>query len=100
MEAARSLGMSYAQAMRYIILPQAIRRILPPLGNDFIALLKDSSLVSAISVSELTMLGRQNVARTFKSFETWNMVALLYLIMTFALSFLIRQLERRMSIEQ
>ena len=100
MEAARSLGMSYAQAMRYIILPQAIRRILPPLGNDFIALLKDSSLVSALSVQELTMLGRQNVARTFRTFETWNMVALLYLIMTFALSFLIRELERRMSIEQ
>ena len=99
MEAARSLGMSYFQAMRFIILPQAIRRILPPLGNDFIALLKDSSLVSALSVQELTMLGRQNVARTFRTFETWNMVALLYLIMTFALSFLVRQIERRMSIE-
>lgn len=99
MEAARSLGMSYTQAMRYIILPQAIRRILPPLGNDFIALLKDSSLVSALSVQELTMLGRQNVARTFRTFETWNMVALLYLLMTFVLSFLVRQLERRMSIE-
>ena len=99
MEAARSLGMSYFQAMRFIILPQAIRRILPPLGNDFIALLKDSSLVSALSVQELTMLGRQNVARTFRTFETWNMVALLYLIMTFALSFLVREIERRMSIE-
>ncbi len=99
MEAARSLGMSYTQAMRYIILPQAIRRVLPPLGNDFIALLKDSSLVSALSVQELTMLGRQNVARTFRTFETWNMVALLYLLMTFILSFLVRQLERRMSIE-
>lgn len=100
MEAARSLGMSYTQAMRYIILPQAIRRILPPLGNDFIAMLKDSSLVSALSVQELTMLGRQNVARTFRTFETWNMVALLYLIMTLVLSFLVRQLERKMSIEQ
>ena len=99
MEAARSLGMSYTQAMRHIILPQAIRRILPPLGNDFIALLKDSSLVSALSVQELTMLGRQNVARTFRTFETWNMVALLYLMMTFVLSLLVRQLERRMNIE-
>ncbi len=99
MEAARSLGMSYTQAMRHIILPQAIRRILPPLGNDFIALLKDSSLVSALSVQELTMLGRQNVARTFRTFETWNMVALLYLIMTFILSFLVQQIERKMSIE-
>ena len=99
MEAARSLGMSYTQAMRHIILPQAIRRILPPLGNDFIALLKDSSLVSALSVQELTMLGRQNVARTFRTFETWNMVALLYLIMTFVLSFLVQRIERRMNIE-
>ena len=99
MEAARSLGMSYPQAMRHVILPQAIRRMLPPLGNDFIALLKDSSLVSALSVQELTMLGRQNVARTFRTFETWNMVALLYLMMTFALSFVVRELERRMSLE-
>ena len=99
MEAARSLGMSYPQAMRHVILPQAVRRILPPLGNDFIALLKDSSLVSALSVQELTMLGRQNVARTFRTFETWNMVALLYLMMTFALSYLIREFERRMSLE-
>jgi polar amino acid transport system permease protein len=100
MEAARSLGMSYMQAMRYVILPQAIRRILPPLGNDFIAMLKDSSLVSALSVQELTMLGRQNVARTFRTFETWNMVALLYLMMTLILSFLVRQVERKMSLEQ
>jgi polar amino acid transport system permease protein len=99
MEAARSLGMSYPQAMRHVILPQAVRRILPPLGNDFIALLKDSSLVSALSVQELTMLGRQNVARTFRTFETWNMVALLYLMMTFALSYLVREFERRMSLE-
>jgi len=91
--------MSYPQAMRHVILPQAVRRILPPLGNDFIALLKDSSLVSALSVQELTMLGRQNVARTFRTFETWNMVALLYLMMTFALSYLIREFERRMSLE-
>ncbi len=100
MEAARSLGMSYMQAMRHVILPQAIRRILPPLGNDFIAMLKDSSLISALSVQELTMLGRQNVARTFRTFETWNMVAMLYLMMTILLSLGVRHIERKMELEK
>jgi len=100
MEAARSLGMTYFQAMRYIILPQAIRRILPPLGNDFIAMLKDSSLLSALAVRELTQLGKLNRARTFRTFETWNTVALLYLMMTLLLSLLVKVMERRMSIER
>ncbi len=102
MEAARSLGMSYTQALRYVILPQAIRIILPPLGNDFIAMLKDSSLVSAIGAlpvnSELTLRGRMYSASTFKSFETWNSVAILYLIMSLGLSVLVRYVERRWSI--
>lgn len=93
-EAALSLGMSNAQAMRYVVLPQAIRIILPPLGNDFVALLKDSSLASVISVTELTYSGNLNVARTFRSFETYNMVALLYLVMTLAGSAGVRLLER------
>ncbi len=97
MEAARSLGMSYGQAMRHIILPQAIRRVLPPLGNDFIAMLKDSSLVSAIAVNELTQLGRIEAARTFDQFRTLNAVAVLYLILTLLLSLGVRVIERRTS---
>ncbi len=100
MEAARSLGMSYFQAMRYIILPQAIRRVLPPLGNDFIAMLKDSSLVSVLAVRELTQLGKLNRARTFRTFETWNTVTFLYLAMTLTLSLLVKLMERRMSFEE
>jgi polar amino acid transport system permease protein len=97
MEAARSLGMSYWQAMRYVILPQAIRRVLPPLGNDFIAMLKDSSLVSALAVRELTQLAKLNRARTFRTFETYNTVTFLYLMMTLVLSIVVRGLERRLS---
>jgi len=100
MEAARSLGMSYFQAMRYIILPQAIRRVLPPLGNDFIAMLKDSSLISVLAVRELTHLGKLNRARTFRTFETWNTVAFLYLSMTLLLSLGVKMLERRMTVEE
>jgi len=100
MEAARSLGMTYFQAMRYIILPQAIRRMLPPLGNDFIAMLKDSSLVSALAVRELTQLGKLHRSRTFRTFETWNTVTFLYLIMTLSLSLLVKFMERRMSFEE
>ncbi len=100
MEAARSLGMSYFQGMRYIILPQAIRRILPPLGNDFIAMLKDSSLISVLAVRELTHLGKLNRSRTFRTFETWNTVAFLYLILTLGLSILVKFMERRMGFEE
>jgi len=100
MEAARSLGMSYFQAMRYIILPQAIKRILPPLGNDFIAMLKDSSLISVLAVRELTHLGKLNRARTFRTFETWNTVAFLYLILTLTLSVVVKFIERRMAFEE
>jgi polar amino acid transport system permease protein len=82
MEAARSLGMNYFQAMRHIILPQAVRVILPPIGNEFVALLKDSSLVSVLAVSDLTRRGREYMARTFLSFDTWIMVALCYLVLT------------------
>jgi len=97
MEAARSLGMTYLQAMRHVILPQAIRVVLPPLGNDFIAMLKDTSLASAISVRELMLSGRMNTARTFRAFETYTLVGLLYLVMTLLLSLLVRALERKTS---
>ena len=98
MEAARSLGMSYFLAMRLIILPQAVRRILPPLGNDFIALLKDSSLITVLAVNELTQLTRIRRASTFRVMEAFNVAAFLYLSMTLVLSAAVRLLERRLKI--
>ena len=95
MEAARSLGMSYFQAMRHVILPQAIRVILPPLGNDFIAMLKDSSLISVVALPEILQQGRLWVSRTFRGFEGYNTVALFYLGMTLLLSLLVRFIERK-----
>jgi polar amino acid transport system permease protein len=100
MEAAKSLGMTYLQSMRYVILPQAIRRVLPPLGNDFIAMLKDSALVTVLAVNELTQLSRLRRASTFQIFETFNVVAFLYLSMTLVLSAGVRWLEKRMKIEE
>jgi polar amino acid transport system permease protein len=95
-EAAQSLGMNYWQAMRLIILPQAIRRVLPPLGNEFIAMLKDSALVSVLGVRDITQMGKVYTASTFRFFETYNVVAFLYLVMTIALSLLVRYMEQRM----
>lgn len=95
MEAARSLGMTYAQAMRYVILPQAIRVVLPPLGNDFVSMLKDSSLASAISVRELTLVTKNRSAATFRGLEHWTIAALLYLVLTLGLSLVVRLVERR-----
>ena len=97
MEAARSLGMSYFQAMRYVILPQAIRVILPPVGNEFVALLKDSSLVSVVAVADMTRRGREFMASTFLALETWMMVALLYLVMTLFFARIVAYIERKMS---
>ena len=95
MEAARSLGMSYFQAMRHVVLPQAIRVVLPPLGNDFIAMLKDSSLISVVALPEILQQGRLWVSRTFRAFEGYNTVALFYLVMTLVLSLLVRLIERK-----
>jgi len=100
MEAARSLGMSYLQAMRFIILPQAVRIVLPPLGNDFIALLKDSSLATVLAVSELTQLTRVRKASTFRVMETFIVAAFLYLSLTLMLSAVVKYLERKMKIEE
>ncbi len=97
MEAARSLGMNYVQAMVYIILPQAFKRTLPPMAGQFINLIKDSSLVSVISITDLTKAGREVVSGTFAPFEVWFTVALLYLVLTGALSWLVKLLERRMA---
>jgi polar amino acid transport system permease protein len=95
MEAARSLGMSHFQAMRHVVLPQAFRIILPPMGNEFIALLKDSSLVSVVAVADLTRRGREFMAAHFNPIETWLMVALLYLIMTVVAARVVSYIEKR-----
>ncbi len=100
MEAARSLGMSYVQAMRHVILPQAVRVILPPIGNEFVALLKDSSLVSVLAVSDLTRRGREYMSRTFLSFDTWIMVALCYLVLTLFSSRAVEFIESRTRFER
>lgn len=100
MEAARSLGMSYIEAMRYIILPQAVRRVLPPLGNDFIAMLKESSLVSALGVQDITQLGRLYSASSFQYLQTYNVVAFMYLTMTILLSLLVKGMEKRLKTDE
>lgn len=96
-EAASSLGISKVQAMRYIILPQAFKRALPTLVGEMIALVKDSSLVSVISITDLTKVGKEIVANTFSPFETWIVVALLYLTITSTLSFIGHRIEKRMA---
>jgi polar amino acid transport system permease protein len=98
MEAARSLGMSYAEAMRHIILPQAFKRIIPPLAGQFISLIKDSSLVSVIALADLMFQGQQAVAKTYYAFEIYFTVAFLYLVMTFTLSMGTQYIERRLAI--
>jgi polar amino acid transport system permease protein len=92
-EAARSLGMTRWQATFWIVLPQAIRVILPPLGNDFIAMLKESSLVSVVGVEDITRRGQTRATATFTFFETYNVVALTYLVLTLTLSMLVKLLE-------
>jgi polar amino acid transport system permease protein len=98
MEAARSLGMTYAHAMRHVILPQAFKRIIPPLAGQFISLIKDSSLVSVIALADLMFQGQQAVARTYYAFEVYFTVAFLYLVMTFTLSMATQYLEMRLAI--
>jgi polar amino acid transport system permease protein len=97
MEAALALGLSRGKAMRHIILPQTLRVVLPPLGNEFIALLKDSSLVSILAVSDLLRRGREFASRTFEYFETYTVVALVYLILTLFFSWLVGMMEDRLS---
>ncbi len=96
MEAAIALGMSRAQAFRYIILPQTIKVILPAIGNEFISMLKDSSLVSVLSLEDILRCGRMYISRTFLSLETMLVVALIYLIITLVLSRLVGLLEERL----
>jgi polar amino acid transport system permease protein len=98
-EAAQTEGANYWQTMRFILLPQAVRNVLPALGNEFIAMLKDSALVSALGVQDITQLGKVYSASTFKFFETYSIVALLYLIMTLGLALVIRWMEKRLVVK-
>lgn len=98
-EAAKALGLNGWQRFQHIIFPQAIRTIMPPLGNDFIALIKDSSLVSVLGVADITQLGKIYAAGSFRFFETYNIVAYVYLLMTVTLSLGLRKLERKMRSE-
>lgn len=100
MEAARSLGMTKFQAMRYVILPQAYRTIMPAIGNEFISILKDSSLVSVVAVSDLTRRGREFMSTTFLPIETWTMVALLYLLMTLISARVVNIIEKKTKMDK
>jgi len=93
-EAALSLGMTRFQTLRYVILPQSLRIVIPPIANEFIASLKDSSLVSIIGMRELTRAGREYYSQYFVDFQTWFLVGLIYLVMTISLSRLVKYLER------
>lgn len=98
-EAAQSLGLSGVQIMRHVILPQATRRILPPLAGQSINLIKDSSLVSVMALTDLTKAGREVVSSTFSPFEVWFVVALMYLLLTGLLSVAVRRLEQRYAVQ-
>lgn len=95
-EAAKALGLSRFQRFRLIVMPQALRTILPPLGNDFIAMVKDSSLVSVLGVADITQMGKIYAAGSFRFFETYSIVAYIYLLLTVSLSLALRTLERRL----
>lgn len=99
-EAAKALGLSGWQRFRFIVFPQAFRMILPPLGNDFVAMVKDSSLVSVLGVADVTQLGKVTAAGNFRYFETYNLVALIYLTMTITLSLILRRIEQRLRARQ
>jgi polar amino acid transport system permease protein len=97
MEAARSQGMSYGQAMRYVILPQAIRNVLPALGNDFISMLKDSSLISVLAVRDITQVAKLYAGHSFRFQQAYISLSILYLVMTVSLSLVVKVIERRYS---
>jgi len=99
-EAAFALGLRRRQALGRVVLPQALRNVLPPLGNEFVAMIKDSALVSALGVQDVTQMGKVYAASTFKFFETYNVVAFLYLFLTISLSMGVRLLERRLKTSQ
>jgi polar amino acid transport system permease protein len=96
MEAARSLGMSYRQAMRIIILPQAVVRMIPPLGNEFIALIKNSALVSLLTIADLMHEGQKIISISYRSLEVYLAIAFVYLILTSLTGLLLRHMETRL----
>lgn len=98
MEAGRSIGLTHAQTMRYIIWPQAFKRMIPPLGNQIIISLKDTSLFSVISVGELLYKGRQYASTTFTYFEPYLMIMIMYLCITIPAMLYLRRLERRLDV--
>ncbi len=98
-EAARSLGMSYTQSMMHVILPQALRRILPPLAGQFISLIKDSSLLGIIAIREVTKAAREVVTASLQPFEVYLLLLVLYLVLTFSLSMALQRLEKRMAVQ-
>lgn len=99
MEAARSLGMNHYQAMKHVILPQAIKRMIPPLGNEFIVLVKESSLAAIIAAPEIMYWGRAMAGQYYIVWEPYLVVALIYLILTLTLSWILNKVERRLSTE-
>jgi len=99
MEAARSLGMTHGQAMRFVILPQAIKRMIPPLGNEFIVLIKDSSLAALIAAPELMYWGRAMQGQYMRPWEPYLTAAVIYLVLTLSLNFLLNRIERRLATE-
>ena len=100
MEAARSLGMSYREAMWEVVLPQAFRRMLPPLGNETIALIKNSALVSLLTIDDVMREGQRIISTSFRALEVYLAVALIYFILTNAATWILRQIEKRMTVER
>jgi polar amino acid transport system permease protein len=98
LEASKALGLTWGKTMRLVVLPQAIKRILPPLGNDFISMLKESSLLSVLGVGEITQLGKKYASSSFQYLETYNTVAFLYLSMTLILSMGVKYMEKRLKV--
>jgi polar amino acid transport system permease protein len=96
-EASYSLGLSWFDQMRFVVMPQAIKRVLPPLANEFINTIKYSAIASVVSIQELTFSGRQLITSTWRIFETWITVAIMYLVLTMSLSLLVGRLEKIMS---
>ena len=100
MEAARTLGLSRTQALRKVVIPQAVRAVIPPIGNNMIALLKDSALVSVIGVSELTLSAQRVIGKTYRPFEFYLLAAAFYYIINLAMEWVQRKIERRISISR
>ncbi|MBA83885.1 amino acid ABC transporter permease [Thalassobius sp. S69A] len=100
MEAARTLGLSRGQALRKVVVPQAVRDVIPPISNNMIALLKDSALVSVIGVSELTLSAQRAIGKTYRPFEFYLLAAAIYYTINLAMEWVQRKVERRISISR